>query len=74
MIRRIKQKIRTYLTEKYDAGYFQELEEQVTSYDEWIWENENSSKVREEVIIWDLEKEKRYKLEQRKVVSLISYA
>lgn len=74
MIRKIKQKVRTYLTEKYDAGYFQELEEQVTSYDEWIWESENSSKIQDEVIVWDLEKEKRHKLEQRKGVSLISYA
>lgn len=74
MIRKIKQKVRTYLTEKYDAVYFQELEEQVTSYDDWIWESENSSKIQDEVIVWDLEKEKRHKLEQRKGVSLISYA
>ena len=74
MIRKIKQKIRTYLTEKYDAVYFQELEQQVTSYDDWIWETENTSKEKEMEIVWDLEKEKRQKLEQRKGVSLISYA
>lgn len=73
MIRKIKQKIRTYLTEKYDAVYFQELDHQVTSYDDWIWETENASKEKEMEIVWDLEKEKRHKLEQRKGVSLISY-
>lgn len=74
MVHKIKQKIRNFMTEKYDAKYFQELEEQVTSYDDWIWESENSAKDQEEVIVWDLEKEKRHKLEQRKGVSLISYA
>ena len=74
MIRKIKQKIRTYLTEKYDAEYFQKLEGQVTSYDDWIWEMENTSKEKEMEIVWDLEKEKRRKLEQRKGVFLISYA
>lgn len=74
MIGKIKQKIRTYLTEKYDAVYFQELEHQVTSYDDWIWEMENASKEKEMELVWDLEKEKRHKLEQRKGVSLISYA
>ena len=74
MIRRVKQKIRNYLTEKYDAEYFQKLEEQVTSYDDWIWEQENSSKNQNEVIVWDLEKEKRQKLEKRKNILLISYS
>ena len=73
MIRKIKQKIRTYLTEKYDAQYFQELEKAVTSYDDWIWEMENTSKDQDMTIVWDLEKEKRDKLEKRKNVSLISY-
>ena len=72
MIGKIKQKIRTYLTEKYDAVYFQELDHQVTSYDDWIWETENASKEKEMELVWDLEKEKRHKLEQRKGVSLIS--
>ena len=74
MIRRVKQKIRNCLTEKYDAEYFQKLEEQVTSYDDWIWEQENSSKNQNEVIVWDLEKEKRQKLEKRKNILLISYS
>ena len=69
MIRKIKQKIRTYLTEKYDAQYFQELEEAVTFYDDWIWEMENTSKDQDMAIVWDLEKEKRDKLEKRKNVS-----
>lgn len=74
VIRKIKQKIRTYLTEKYDAVYFQELDHQATSYDDWIWETENASKEKEMELVWDLEKEKRRKLEQRKGVFLISYA
>ena len=74
MIRKIKQKIRTYLTEKYDAEYYQELEQQTISYDDWVWEKENVSEEKEMEIVWDLEKEKRHKLEQRKGVSLISYA
>ena len=73
MIRKVKQKIRTYLTEKYDAQYFQELEEQTASYDDWIWEMENSSKEQEMEIVWDLEKEQREKLEKRKRISLFSY-
>lgn len=74
MIRKIKQKIRTYLTEKYDAEYFRELEQQSATYDDWVWDMENTSKEKEMEIVWDLEKEKRHKLEQRKGVSLISYA
>lgn len=74
MIRKIKQKIRTYLTEKYDAAYFQELEQQVTSYDDWIWETENASQEKEMEIVWDLEKEKRHKLKRRESAFLISYA
>lgn len=73
MIRKIKQKIRTYLTEKYDTEYFQELEEAVTSYDDWIWERENASKDPEMELILDLETERRRKLEERKSVFLLSY-
>ena len=73
MIRKIKQKVRTCLTEKYDTGYFRALEEAVTSYDDWIWEKENTSKNPEMELILDLEAERRRKLEERKSVFLISY-
>ena len=73
MIGKIKQKIRTCLTEKYDRQYFQELEETVTTYDDWIWEKENASKDPEMEIIRDLEQKKRHKLEERKMAALISY-
>ena len=44
VVSKVKQNIRNYLTTKYDAQYFQELESQVTSYDDWIWEQKNSKK------------------------------
>ena len=48
MIRKVKQKIRNYLTAKYDALYLAELENQVMSYQTWIEEEEASFKEKEE--------------------------
>ena len=59
MIRRIKQEIRNYLTAKYDAEYFQELEAQVDSYDTWVREQENASREKDIEIIWDMAEEKK---------------
>lgn len=57
MIRKVKQKIRDYLTAKYDARYLEELECQVMSYDTWINQQEDALKEDEIDIIWDLRKE-----------------
>lgn len=54
MIRRIKQEIRNYLNKKYDAEYFQELENQTLRYDEWIRQQENKQKEERTEIVWDL--------------------
>ena len=56
VVSKVKQNIRNYLTTKYDAQYFQELESQVTSYDDWIWEQNNSKKEETEELILDLGK------------------
>lgn len=74
MIRKVKQKIRNYLTAKYDIEYRTDLENQVISYDTWIREQEESCKEKEAEIIWDLEQEKRECLENCKRTAVISYA
>ena len=56
VVSKVKQNIRNYLTTKYDAQYLQELESQVTSYDDWIWEQNNSKKEETEELILDLGK------------------
>lgn len=59
MIRRIKQEIRNYLTAKYDAEYFEELENQVDSYDTWVREREEDAREKDIEIVWDLREEKK---------------
>ena len=73
VISKVKQNIRDYLTTKYDAQYFQELETQVTSYDDWIWEQNNSKKEVTEELILDLGKEEKEKQQKRAWVTKISY-
>ena len=70
----VKQNIRNYLTTKYDAQYFQELESQVTSYDDWIWEQNNSKKEETEELILDLGKLEQEKQQKRNLATKISYA
>lgn len=74
MIRRIKQKIRNYLTAKYDAEYFGELENQVISYDTWVREQEAVSSKKDMEMVWDLEKEKAERLENQEKTAIISYS
>ena len=74
VISKVKQNIRNYLTTKYDAQYFQELESQVTSYDDWIWEQNNSKKEVTEELILDLGKEEKEKQQKRALATKISYA
>ena len=63
MIRKAKQKIRNYLTAKYDAEYMADLENQMMSYHAWVEEEEVSSKEKDGEIIWDLEQNKKEKAE-----------
>jgi len=44
VIGKLKQKIRYYLTEKYDMEYFEELDQQVSTYHNWIEKIENEKK------------------------------
>ena len=74
VISKVKQNIRKYLTTKYDAQYFQELESQVTSYDDWIWEQNNSKKEETEELILDLGKLEQEKQQKRNLAAKISYA
>lgn len=73
VISKVKQNIRNYLTTKYDAQYFQELESQVTSYDDWIWEQNNSKEEVTEKLILDLGKEEKEKQQKRNLAIKISY-
>lgn len=73
IISKVKQNIRDYLTTKYDAMYFQELDSQVTSYDDWIWEQNNSKEDVTEELILDLGKEKKEKQQKRNLVTKLSY-
>ena len=73
VISKVKQNIRDYLTTKYDAQYFQELESQVTSYDDWVWEQNNSKKEVTEELILDLGKEEKEKQQKRALATKISY-
>ena len=74
VVSKVKQNIRNYLTTKYDAQYFQELESQVTSYDDWIWEQNNSKKEENEELILDLGKLEQEKQQKRNLATKISYA
>ena len=73
VISKVKQNIRDYLTTKYDAMYFQELESQITSYDDWIWEQNNSKEEVTEELILDLGKKEKDKQQKRNLVTKISY-
>lgn len=73
VVSKVKQNIRNYLTTKYDAQYFQELESQVTSYDDWIWEQNNSKKEETEELILDLGKLEEEKKQKRNLATKISY-
>ena len=73
VVSKVKQNIRNYLTTKYDAQYFQELESQVTSYDDWIWEQNNSKKEENEELILDLGKLEQEKQQKRNLATKISY-
>ena len=73
VISKVKQNIRDYLTTKYDALYLQELESQVTSYDDWIWEQNNSKEGVTDRLVLDLGKEEKEKQQRRKLVTKISY-
>lgn len=73
MIRKVKQKIRNYLTAKYDALYLAELENQVMSYHTWTEEEEASFKEKEEEIIWDLEQDKLQREENIRKTAVVSY-
>ena len=73
MIRKVKQKIRNYLTMKYDAEYREDLEQQVVSYHTWLEEEEASNKENETEIIWDLEREKLEKKERIRKTEVVSY-
>ena len=73
MIRKVKQKIRNYLTAKYDARYYADLENQVQSYENWLQEQEISLRENEAEIIWDLEKEKQKKEDCIRKATVISY-
>jgi len=44
VIGKLKQKIRYYLTEKYDMEYLEELDQQVSTYHNWIEKIENEKK------------------------------
>ena len=68
VVSKVKQNIRNYLTTKYDAQYFQELESQVTSYDDWIWEQNNSKKEENEELILDLGKLEQEKQQKRNLL------
>ena len=74
VVSKVKQNIRNYLTTKYDAQYFQELESQVTSYDDWIWEQNNSKKEENEELILDLGKLEQEKQQKRNLATKIFYA
>ena len=73
VVSKVKQNIRNHLTTKYDAQYFQELESQVTSYDDWIWEQNNSKKEETEELILDLGKLEEEKKQKRNLATKISY-
>ena len=73
VVSKVKQNIRNYLTSKYDAQYLQELESQVTSYDDWIWEQNNSKKEETEELILDLGKLEEEKKQKRNLATKISY-
>ena len=73
VVSKVKQNIRNYLTTKYDAQYLQELESQVTSYDDWIWEQNNSKKEETEELILDLGKLEEEKKQKRNLATKISY-
>ena len=73
VVSKVKQNIRNHLTTKYDAQYFQELESQVTSYDDWIWEQNNSKKEETEELILDLGKLEEEKMQKRNLATKISY-
>lgn len=73
VVSKVKQNIRNYLTSKYDAQYLQELESQVTSYDVWIWEQNNSKKEETEELILDLGKLEEEKKQKRNLATKISY-
>ena len=73
VISKVKQNIRDYLTTKYDAQYLQELESQVTSYDDWVWEQNNSKEEVTEELILDLGKEEKEKQKKRALATKISY-
>lgn len=73
VVSKVKQNIRNYLTTKYDAQYFQELESQVTSYDDWIWEQNNSKKEETKELILDLGKLEEEKKQKRNLATKISY-
>ena len=74
VVSKVKQNIRNYLTTKYDAQYLQELESQVTSYDDWIWEQNNSKKEETEELILDLGKLEEEKKQKRNLATKISYS
>ena len=74
VLSKVKQNIRNYLTTKYDAQYLQELESQFTSYDDWIWEQNNSKKETTEELILDLGKEEKEKQQKRSLATKLSYS
>ncbi len=67
MIGKIKREIREYLTAKYDILYWHKLQEEVSTYDSWIREEEKAKNQ----ILWDLEQKESVKKEK---TLLLSYA
>ena len=53
MIRNIKQIIKNFLIQKHDACYYQELEQQATSYHAWIQEREKEQEENSEIVTSD---------------------